>query len=88
MKRSRFNETQILNVLKEYESGIPAVELCRQHEINKNTLYNWKNKYSGMTTSDLRKLKHLEEENAKLKRMYANLSLENEAIKDLLQKKF
>lgn len=88
MKRSRFNETQILNVLKEYESGIPAVELCRQHGINKNTLYNWKNKYSGMTTSDLRKLKHLEEENAKLKRMYANLSLENEAIKDLLQKKF
>jgi putative transposase len=88
MKKSRFNESQILSILKEYDSGIAGGDLCRQHGISKNTLYNWKNKYNGMTVSDLKRMKQLEEENAKLKKMYANVSLENDAIKDLLQKKF
>lgn len=87
MRKSRFNEQQILSILKEHESGVTANEVCRKHGISKNTLHNWKNKYSGMTVSDLRKLKQLQEENAKLKRMYANMSLENDALKDLIEKK-
>lgn len=87
MRKSRFNETQILNILKEYASGVSMNEITRIHGVNKNTVYNWKNKYNGMQTSDLRKLKHLQEENAKLKRLYANVSLENDALKDLIEKK-
>lgn len=87
MRKARFNETQILSILKEYESGVSMSEITRIHGINKNTVYNWKSKYNGMQSSDLRKLKHLEEENAKLKKLYANVSLENDALKDLIQKK-
>ena len=88
MRKSRFNETQILGILKEYEGGIQAQEICRKYSINRNTLYNWKTKYSGMTSSEIKKLRHLEEENNKLKRMYADVSLENTALKDLLSKKW
>lgn len=88
MNRTRFTETQILTILKEYEAGKTANELSREHGISKNTIYVWQNKYSGMTASDIKRLKHLEEENRKLKHMYADLSLENSALKDLLTKKF
>lgn len=88
MKKTRFNETQILQILKEYEAGKTANELSREHGISTSTIRNWQNKFSGMTASDIRRLKHLEEENSKLKRMYADMSLENAAIKDLLTKKW
>jgi putative transposase len=88
MKNKRFTEDQILQVLKEYEAGMTANEVSRKHGINKNTLYNWKNKYAGMESSDIKRLKLLEEENAKLKRLYADVSLENHALKDLIAKKF
>jgi len=87
MKKTRFTEQQILQILKEYEAGLTANEIIRKYNISKNTLYNWRNKYSGMESSDIKKLKHLEEENAKLKRLYADMSLENQALKDLIAKK-
>ncbi len=87
MKKNRFTEQQILQILKEYETGLTANEVSRKYNINKNTLYNWKNKYSGMESSDIKKLKQLEDENAKLKRLYADMSLENHALKDLIAKK-
>ena len=88
MKKTRFNETQILAVLKEYESGRTATELSREYGISGSTIQNWKSKYGGMTAADIRRLKELEEENSKLKRMYADVSLQNTALKDLLTKKF
>jgi putative transposase len=87
MKKSRFTETQILGILKEYEAGMPSSEIARKYAISKFTLYTWKSKYAGMVASDMKRLKELEEENAKLKKMYANLSLENHALKDLIEKK-
>lgn len=87
MRKERFKEDQILSILKEYASGVTANEISRIHGVAKNTLYYWRNKYQGMENSDLRKLKQLEEENGKLKRLYANVSLENEALKDLIAKK-
>lgn len=87
MKRSRFTETQILSILKEYEAGMPSAEIARKHSISKFTLYTWKSKYSGMVASDMKRLKELEEENSKLKKMYANMSLENHALRDLIEKK-
>jgi putative transposase len=68
--------------------GLKVTEICRKHSISDATFYNWKNKYAGMTVNELKRLKELEYENARLKKMYANLSLENDAIKDLLSKKF
>ena len=90
MKRSRFSETQIVGILKEADSGISVLELCRKHGISpprRTTYYKWKSKYGGLEASDLRRLKELEAENSRLKRMYADLSLENEALKDLISKK-
>lgn len=88
MKKSKFTEAQILGILKERESGLSVTELCRKHGISEQTFHNWKKKYSGMTLDELKRLKELEMENARLKRMYSNLSLEYDAIKDLLSKKF
>ncbi len=88
MKKSRFTESQIVKILKEYESGIDAEALCREHGISRATFYNWRKKYSGMESSDVKRLKELEEENRKLKQMYADLSLDNVMLKDLLGKKF
>ena len=88
MKKSTFTEAQILCILKERESGLSVTELCRKHGISEQTFHNWKKKYSGMTLDELKRLKELELENARLKRMYSNLSLEYDAIKDLLSKKF
>jgi putative transposase len=87
MKKSQFTETQIVTILKEAESGVPVEELSRKHGFSKSAYYKWKSKYSGMSVSDLKRLKELEEENRRLKQMYANLSLEHAALKDIIEKK-
>jgi len=87
MKKSKFSESQIVNILKEAEAGISLEELVRQHGFSKTSFYKWKAKYSGMSASDLKRLKELEEENRRLKQMYANLSLEHEVLKDIIEKK-
>lgn len=87
MKKSRFTESQIVAVLKEGEAGVPVAELCRKHGISNATYYNWKSKYAGVQVSELNRLRELEAENAKLKRMYADLALENNAIRDVLNRK-
>lgn len=88
MKKIKFSESQIIKILQEKEQGFTVAELCRKHSISEATYYNWKNKYSGMTVNELKRLKELEYENARLKKMFADLSLEHEVVKDLLTKKF
>jgi len=88
MKKSRFTERQIIRILKEYEAGKRAKDLCREHGISDATFYNWKKKYGGMDATQLKRLKEMEEENRRLKRMYADLSLDHELLKDVLEKKF
>lgn len=88
MKKSRFTETQIVAALKEFDAGKSAADICRALGINKQTFYNWKNKYSGMEAQDLRRLKELEEENRRLKQMYAEVAMDNKVLKDVLSKKF
>ena len=87
MKGSRFTETQIFSILKEAEAGNLVKDVCRKHGISDATYYNWKSKYGGMTVSDLKRMKGLETELGRLKRMYADLALENRALKDLIEKK-
>jgi putative transposase len=87
MKRSAFSEHQIVKILKEAEAGITVEELSRQHGFSKSSFYKWKAKYGGMDASSLKRLKELEEENSKLKQMYADISLEYKALKDILEKK-
>jgi putative transposase len=87
MKRSRFTEQQIVAALKEADAGMSVRDLCRRHGISHGTYYHWKSKYSGLEASDLKRMKELEAENAKLKRLYADVSLENAALKDLIQRK-
>jgi putative transposase len=87
MKKSRFTETQIVSILKMADAGMPVKEVCRKHGISEPTYYNWKSKYGGMEASDLKRTKELEAELSKLKRMYADLALENQAMKDLIAKK-
>lgn len=87
MKKSKFSAQQIIKILKEYESGKTASEVCRIYGISQATLYNWKKKYGGMEASDLKKLKALEEENLKLKRMYAELALDLQMAKEIIEKK-
>ena len=88
MKKKRFTEEQIISVLKEHELGATAAELGRKHGISPQTLYNWKSKYGGMDVSEAKRLKGLETENAKLKRLLADAMLDNVALKDLLGKKW
>jgi putative transposase len=87
MKQSKYSETQIVNILKEAEAGIPVAELSRKHGFSQSAFYKWKAKFSGMDASALKRLKELEEENRRLKQMYADLSLEHQALKDIVQKK-
>ena len=87
MKRKRYTEQQIVNILNEAEAGIPVAELSRQHGFSQSAFYKWKAKYGGMDISQLKRLKALEEENRKLKHMYADLSLEHRVLKDIVEKK-
>ena len=87
MKRSRFSEQQIVSILKEGEVGGSVKELCRRHGIAPATYYSWKGKYGGMQASDLKRLRELEHENARLKQLYAETSMENAALKDLIDRK-
>ena len=87
MKKTRYTESQIIKVLNEVEGGRMVKDVCREYGISDATYYNWKSKYGGMTASDVKKLKELEDENRRLKRMYANLSLQHEALKDVVDKK-
>ena len=88
MKAVKYTESQIVQILKEYESGLSAPELARKYGFNRQTLYEWKKKYGGINSSEeLRRLKELEAENNKLKRMYAEVSMQRDALKDLIEKK-
>ena len=87
MKKSRFNESQIITILNQQEQGLKVSQICREHGISEATFYNWKAKYGGMNVSELTRLKELESENARLKRMYADLSLVHQALKDAVEKK-
>ena len=87
MKKSQFIESQILAVLKEGEAGVPVAQIMHKQGISQATYYNWKSKYGGTSAAELKRLKELEAENAKLKRMYADLALENAAIKEVLTRK-
>ncbi len=88
MKRSKFSEEQIIGILREQEAGSPTAELCRRHGISSATFYAWKAKFGGMEVSDAKRLKALEDENAKLKRLLADAMLDNAGLKDLLAKKW
>jgi putative transposase len=88
MKKKRFTETQIFSILKEFDAGKNIQEISREHGVSKATIYNWKAKYGGMEMNELKKYKELEEENRKLKAMYADLALDNKMLKDILGKKF
>ncbi len=86
MRKSRFTESQIVAIWKEGEAGVPVAELTRNHGISRATYFTWRSKYGGVSVNELKRMKELEAENAKLKRMYADLPLENAAIKDVLSR--
>lgn len=87
MKKSRFSEEKIIAVLKQWEAGVKPTELTRKHGVSEATLYNWKARYGGLDVSQLRRLKELEVENSRLKKMYAELSLAHHALQDAVEKK-
>jgi putative transposase len=86
MRKSKFSENQIISLLKEVEKGRAVKDVCRAHSVSEATYYQWKSKYGGMEPSDVRRLRDLESENRRLKQMYADLSLENHALKDVIAK--
>lgn len=87
MRKSKFTDKQIVEILKLIEDGAPVVETLREKGVSKDTYYKWKRKFNGMESSDVKKLRELERENAKLKKMYADMALANEALKDVIEKK-
>jgi|TARA_B100001964_G_C13841283_1_gene425959 putative transposase len=87
MRKSRYSESQIVKALKEVEGGRNVKAICREYGISEATYYNWKSKYGGMEASDIKRLKELEEENRRLKQMYAELSLDHKVLKDIIEKK-
>lgn len=87
MRKSKFTESQIIAILGEGKAGLAVAEVCRKHGISNATYYQWKTKYAGMSANELKRVKELEAENSRLKRMYADLALENAAIKDVLSRK-
>ena len=87
MKKTRFNESQIISILKQQQTGLSVSDICREHGISQATFFNWKSKYGGMNLNNLKRMKELEAENARLKKMYAEKSLQNDALKDLIEKK-
>jgi len=88
MRKSRFSEEQIIGILKSVEAGAKTKDVCRQHGISQQTLHRWKAKYGGMDVSEARRLKHMEDENRRLKTLVADLTLDNQALKGLLGKKW
>jgi putative transposase len=88
MKKVRFTETQIISILKQQEAGLSVKDVAREHGISEATFYNWKAKYGGMEANEVKRMKDLEEENNRLKRILANLTLENDAMKNVLEKKY
>ena len=88
MCRSRFSEEQIVGILKEQEAGAPTAEVCRRHGVSEQIFYRWKQKYGGMEVSDAKRLKQLEDENARLKRLVADQALDNQMLRELLRKNF
>ena len=88
MKKTRYSEEQIVSILKEGEAGVSVADLCRKYGMSDATYYNWKAKYAGMAVSDVKRLKQLEEENRRLKHLVADLTLDNQALKDVISKNF
>ena len=88
MKRKRFSEEQIIGILKEHEAGIPVSDLCRKHGVSDASIYKWKARYGGLDVSEAKRLKQLEEENSKLKKLLAEAMLDNAMLKDIATKKF
>ena len=88
MKKSKYTEEQIVGILKEVEAGVAVSEICRKYGISDATYYNWKAKYGGMTASDVKKLRQLEDENRRLKHLVADLTLDNQALKAVIAKNF
>ena len=87
MKKSKHSESEIIKAVKDLEGGISSEIICREHGISRGTLYHWRSKYGGMEMSQIKRLRELEEENGKLKRMYANLALDNEILREVIEKK-
>jgi putative transposase len=87
MKKSKFTESQIIKVINEADAGVPVPDICRRHGISTSTFYKWRAKYGGLEASQLKRLRELEDENRRLKQMYAELSLDQEILKDILAKK-
>ena len=87
MKRSKFSESQIVAILKQVEAGRKVADVCREYGISMLTYYNWKSRYGGLGASELKRIKEMEREHSRLKRMYADLAMENSALKELIEKK-
>lgn len=87
MRRSKFSPQKIVKILKEFDDGTSMTDLCRKHNISQSTIYNWRKKYGGLQASELKRLKALEKENKRLKRMYADLALDHQLAKEIIEKK-